>query len=89
MSEQSHFRLVRTLVQEETLRTPAEYPDRKLRGSSRSRKPWTLDEDDRLRISMAEGRTARTIANDSERSSRAIRRRAEILNLSWRCANKK
>ena len=89
MSEQSPSGLYGHLFKKETLRTPAEYPDRKLRGSSRSRKPWTLDEDDRLRISMAEGRTARTIANDSERSSRAIRRRAEILNLSWRCANKK
>jgi hypothetical protein len=32
---------------------------------------------------MAAGKTARTIATHFERTTRAIRRRAEILKLSW------
>ena len=89
MSEQSHFGLAWKPVRERMQRTVAENPDRKPHGSSRSRKLWTLDEDDRLRISMAEGKAARTIANDSKRSTRAIRRRAEVLKLSWRNAKEK
>ena len=46
-------------------------PERERPNGSRSKKPWTLDEDNRLRISMAEGKAARTIADDSKRSTRA------------------
>jgi hypothetical protein len=51
--------------------------------ASRSREPWTTEEDKQLRASMAEGQTVRTIARHSKRTTRAIRRRAEILELSW------
>jgi hypothetical protein len=55
----------------------------------RSNEPWTSEEDNQLRILMAEGKTARTIAAHCNRSTRAIRRRTEILKLSWRKAKKK
>jgi hypothetical protein len=51
--------------------------------ASRSREPWTAEEDNQLRASVAEGQTVRTIARHSRRTTRAIRRRAEILELSW------
>jgi hypothetical protein len=51
--------------------------------ASRSREPWTIEEDNQLRTSLAEGQTARTIAIRSKRTTRAIRRRAEVLELSW------
>ena len=51
--------------------------------ASRSRKPWTLEEDDQLQVSLAKGQTVRMIASRSKRTTRAIRRRAEILKLSW------
>jgi hypothetical protein len=50
---------------------------------SRSREPWTHEEDDQFRASWAEGQTVRSIASHSKRTTRAIRRRAEILELSW------
>jgi hypothetical protein len=68
------------------LRTPRpEMP----RMAARSNKPWTLEEDDQLRIRMADGRTARAIAIHFKRTTRAIRRRAERLKLSWRKAKGK
>jgi siroheme synthase (precorrin-2 oxidase/ferrochelatase) len=45
--------------------------------ASRSREPWTIDEDDRLRASLAEGQAVRAIARHSKRATRAICRRAE------------
>jgi hypothetical protein len=51
--------------------------------ASRSREPWTPEEDNQLRASLAEGQTVRAIACHSKRTTRAIRRRAEILELSW------
>jgi hypothetical protein len=51
--------------------------------ASRSREPWTAEEDNELRAGLAEGQTVRTIARHSGRTTRAIRRRAEILGLSW------
>lgn len=60
----------------------------KLKGTSRSRKPWTLEEDVQLRASVAKGQTVRMIASRSKRTTRAIRRRAEILKLSWLSAKR-
>jgi hypothetical protein len=57
--------------------------------ASRSGEPWTVEEDNQLRASLAEGQTVRTIAGHSKRTTRAIRRRAEILELSWRDAKAK
>jgi hypothetical protein len=57
--------------------------------AARSREPWAIEEDNELRTSLAEGQTARTIANRSKRTTRAIRRRAEILGLSWLKARRK
>jgi hypothetical protein len=51
--------------------------------ASRSKDPWTLEEDSQLRASLAEGQTVRMIVSQSKRTTRAIRRRAEILELSW------
>lgn len=51
--------------------------------ASRSGEPWSIEEDNQLRASLAEGQTVRTIARHSKRTTRAIRRRAEILELSW------
>jgi hypothetical protein len=62
-----------------------ELPDVK----SRSNEPWTPEEDSELRIRMAEGNTARAIATHFSRTTRAIRRRAERLKLSWRKAKGK
>jgi hypothetical protein len=50
----------------------------------RANKPWSVVEDDLLRTLMAEGKKVRTIANCCQRTTRAIRRRAETLRLSWR-----
>jgi hypothetical protein len=50
----------------------------------RPRRPWTPEEDDQLRISMANGKSALTIAADLERTTRSVRRRTEILRLSWK-----
>ncbi len=55
-----------------------ELPDVK----SRSNEPWTPQEDSELSIRMAD--TARAIATHFSRTTRAIRRRAERLKLSWR-----
>jgi hypothetical protein len=52
----------------------------------RGNKPWSLAEDDLLQILMAEEKKARTIAACCQRSTRAIRRRAERPELSWRNA---
>ena len=55
----------------------------------RSNNSWTPDEDERLRCLMEAGKTARTISTDFKRTTRAIRRRAERLKLSWRMAKLK
>jgi hypothetical protein len=52
----------------------------------RSNQPWARDEDERLRALMEAGKTARAISMDFRRTTRAIRRRAERLKLSWRKA---
>ena len=52
----------------------------------RSNEPWTLEEDNQLRARMADGETARAVATHFERTTRAVRRRAERLKLSWRKA---
>jgi hypothetical protein len=57
--------------------------------SSRSNEPWTPEEDNQLRIRIAEGETVRTIATHFGRTTRAIRRRAEKMKLSWRKAKGK
>jgi hypothetical protein len=49
-----------------------------------TRRPWSSDEDDQLRSDMASGKSARTIAADLKRTTRSVRRRAEILKLSWK-----
>jgi hypothetical protein len=54
--------------------------------ASRSNEPRTLEEDNQLRVRMADGETARTIATHFKRTTRAVRRRAERLKLSWRKA---
>jgi serine/threonine-protein kinase RIO1 len=54
----------------------------------RANKPWSLAEDERLRALMAEGKTARAIAAYFKRTTRAVRRRAERLKLSWRKATR-
>jgi hypothetical protein len=51
--------------------------------ASRSGEPWSMEEDNQLRAELAEGQTVRAIARQSKRTTRAIRRRAEILELSW------
>lgn len=43
---------------------------------------WTIEDDNRLRKLALEGRTAETIAERLKRSRSAIRRRAEVLNVS-------
>jgi hypothetical protein len=48
------------------------------------RRRWTSEEDNRLRCCVAAGETVPTIATKFERTTRAIRRRAEILKLSWK-----
>ncbi|MBN8986609.1 MAG: hypothetical protein J0H42_00070 [Rhizobiales bacterium] len=55
----------------------------------RSNEPWTPDEDELFRMLVEEGKTARTISTTFRRTTRAIRRRAERLNLSWRKARDK
>jgi hypothetical protein len=47
--------------------------------ASRAKEPWTLKEDNHLRAGLAQGQTARAIASELKRTTRAIRRRAEIL----------
>lgn len=51
---------------------------------SRSNDPWSIEEDKQLRRLMAEGNSARAIAARLKRTTRAVRRRAERLHLSWR-----
>jgi len=51
---------------------------------SRSNDIWSIEEDKQLRILMAEGNSARTIAAHLKRTTRAVRRRAERLHFSWR-----
>ena len=46
-------------------------------------RPWTKEEDEQLRLGMAEGQTPATIFAAFQRTTRAIRRRSEILKLSW------
>jgi hypothetical protein len=50
----------------------------------RPRRPWKSEEDDQLRLSMTSGRSAPEIAVALERTTRSVRRRAEILKLSWK-----
>lgn len=52
--------------------------------ATRSRRPWRPEEDRLLRIGMANGRAATTIAAQLKRTTRSVRRRAEVLKLSWR-----
>lgn len=52
--------------------------------TTRSRRPWSFEDDDQLRISMANGKSAPAIAVDLKRTTRAVRRRTEILKLSWK-----
>ncbi len=52
--------------------------------ASRSNEAWTLEEDKQLRVQMADGKIAPAIATQFKRTTRAIRRRAEKLKLSWR-----
>ena len=51
-----------------------------------SKRAVGADEDERLRALMEAGKTARAISADFRRTTRAIRRRAERLKLSWRKA---
>ena len=44
----------------------------------RANKPWSPLEDERLRALMAEGKTARAIAAYFKRTTRAVRRRADV-----------
>ena len=80
-------------VAEKLKRTPAAVRGRAVKlgltadtneAAPRAKEPWTPEEENRLRILMAEGKTARAIASHVKRTTRAIRRRAEILGLSWR-----
>jgi hypothetical protein len=57
--------------------------------SLRSNEPWTSAEDERFRGFLEDGKTARIISMDLQRTTRAIRRRAERLKLSWRKARGK
>jgi hypothetical protein len=54
--------------------------------TDRANRPWTKEEDEQLSLRMAEGQTPATIAAAFQRTTRAIRRRSEILKLSWRKA---
>jgi hypothetical protein len=55
-----------------------------LQGSNDARRSWTITDDSQLGIRMAAGDTAPEIASKLGRTTRAIRRRAEILKLLWR-----
>jgi hypothetical protein len=61
-------------------------PDGKgnMRVTARPRRPWSSDDDDRLRLGMKSGKSAPAIAADLERTTRSVRRRTEILKLSWK-----
>jgi hypothetical protein len=52
--------------------------------TGRTYQPWTKEENEQLRLGMAEGRTPTAIGTAFQRTARSIRRRAEILKLSWR-----
>jgi hypothetical protein len=56
----------------------------KERGYSLPRRPWSSEDDDRLRLGMVSGKSAPAIAADLERTTRSVRRRTEILKLSWK-----
>jgi hypothetical protein len=53
------------------------------KSSLRAGKPWLPEDDRQLRRSICEGRSAREIAVQAQRTTRAVRRRAELLKLSW------
>ncbi len=61
---------------------------RKMSDVFRANKPWSVAEDEQLLTLMAEAKTARAIAACFKRTTRAVRRRAERLKLSWREAKK-
>jgi hypothetical protein len=56
--------------------------------AKRAGEPWSSEDDQQLRIAMLQGRTARGIAIQVQRTTRAVRRRAEILKLSWLASRK-
>jgi len=52
----------------------------------KSNDPWTEDEQDLLRAMILNGENAVSIARRLNRTTRAVRRRAEVLKLSWKAA---
>lgn len=55
-----------------------------MNAAPRSNKPWTIEEQNQLLIGLASGKSATAIASELKRTTRAIRRRAEVLELSWK-----
>jgi hypothetical protein len=53
-------------------------------GVTRPRRPWSSEDDEQLRLSMTSGKSAPDIAVALERTTRSVRRRTEILKLSWK-----
>jgi hypothetical protein len=56
---------------------------------SRSNRPWSKDEEELLAELMAEGRRVTEISKILLRTTRTIRRRSELLKLSWRICLRK
>jgi hypothetical protein len=54
--------------------------------SRRSGESWSLEEDLRLKQMVSDGRAAREIAFILSRTTRAVRRRTEVLKISWKAA---
>jgi hypothetical protein len=51
---------------------------------NKSNGPWTAQEQDLLRAMISNGENAASIARRLNRTTRAVRRRAEVLKLSWK-----
>jgi hypothetical protein len=62
------------------VRLLAKKPNRTLQHAG---EPWSLEDDRQLRDGILERLSARMIAEQTQRTTRAVRRRAELLNLSW------
>jgi hypothetical protein len=75
--------VLRGLTQLHTLpeRTPARPPDDGRRGRPNARRPWSQDEEDRLRAAWGAGEPVAAIATAHGRSSNAIRSRLLRLGL--------
>ena len=52
--------------------------------TTRSREPWSPEEDHELGMLMANRKPAPMIADHLKRTTRSVRRRAEVLKLSWK-----